>query len=153
VAIGAELDLHCHLTETMRQAADVIVIYKEYPHTDMAERARDLYRLVTGTAEGRIRPVMATHDCRMIGLWRTSDPAVRRFVDRMTAHEGRDGILSVSFGHGFPWADVADVGVPRRSAGRGYSITRLPPSSRGASSPVNCLPSAGGVRCGRRSRT
>jgi microcystin degradation protein MlrC len=111
VAIGAELDLHCHLTETMRQAADVIVIYKEYPHTDMAERARDLYRLVTGTAEGRIRPVMAIHDCRMIGLWRTSDPAVRRFVDRMTAHEGRDGILSVSFGHGFPWADVADVGA------------------------------------------
>ncbi|MDQ7762063.1 MlrC C-terminal domain-containing protein, partial [Xanthomonas sontii] len=27
------------------------------------------------------------------------------------ALEGRDGILSVSFGHGFPWGDVTDVGA------------------------------------------
>ncbi|MFE1597806.1 M81 family metallopeptidase [Methylobacterium sp. ID0610] len=111
VPVGVELDLHCHLTEMMRREADVIVIYKEYPHTDIVDRARDLYPLVIGTAEGRIRPVMAYHDCRMVSLWRTSDPPVRRFVDRMSAAEGRDGILSVSFGHGFPWADVADVGA------------------------------------------
>ncbi|ACL56368.1 M81 family metallopeptidase [Methylobacterium nodulans] len=129
VPIGVELDLHCHLTEAMREAADVIVIYKEYPHTDIAARARDLYALVIGTAEGRIRPVMAYHDCRMVGLWRTSDPPVRAFVDRMIAHEGRDGILSVSFGHGFPWADVADVGakmlvVADGDAGRAASLAR-----------------------------
>ncbi|ACA15424.1 Microcystin LR degradation protein MlrC-like protein [Methylobacterium sp. 4-46] len=111
VPVGVELDLHCHLTETMRQAADVMVIYKEYPHTDIVARARDLYPLVIAAAEGRIRPVMAYADCRMVSLWRTSDPPVRRFVDRMSAAEGRDGILSVSFGHGFPWADVADVGA------------------------------------------
>jgi microcystin degradation protein MlrC len=29
----------------------------------------------------------------------------------MIAHEGRDGILSLSLAHGFPWGDVADVGV------------------------------------------
>ncbi|GJD47831.1 hypothetical protein OPKNFCMD_0543 [Methylobacterium crusticola] len=111
VTVGIELDLHCHLTETMRAAADVMVIYKEYPHTDIAERARDLYGLVMGAAEGRIRPVMAYHDCRMVSMWRTSHPPVRRFVDRMSALEGRDGILSVSFGHGFPWGDVPEVGA------------------------------------------
>jgi microcystin degradation protein MlrC len=36
---------------------------------------------------------------------------MRGFVDRMYALEGRDGVLSVSLGHSFPWADVADVGV------------------------------------------
>jgi microcystin degradation protein MlrC len=36
---------------------------------------------------------------------------VAGFVRRMEALEGRDGILSVSFGHGFPWGDVADVGA------------------------------------------
>jgi microcystin degradation protein MlrC len=36
---------------------------------------------------------------------------MRGFVDKMIAQEGRDGILSVSLAHGFPWGDVADVGV------------------------------------------
>ncbi|MFD0934514.1 M81 family metallopeptidase, partial [Methylobacterium trifolii] len=109
--VGVELDLHCHLTEAMRGAADVIVIYKEYPHTDIVERARDLYPLVIGAASGAIAPVMAIHDCRMIDMWRTSREPVSGFVRRMEALEGRDGILSVSFSHGFPWGDVADVGA------------------------------------------
>jgi microcystin degradation protein MlrC len=29
----------------------------------------------------------------------------------MKAMEGNDGVLAVSFGHGFPWGDVADVGA------------------------------------------
>ncbi len=51
------------------------------------------------------------HDCHMIGMWRTPVQPVRAFVDRMAALEGKDGILSVSFGHGFPWSDVAEVGA------------------------------------------
>ena len=108
--IGLELDLHCHLTEQMRVNADVIVLYKEYPHVDIGDRAPELYRICLDTALGLVRPVMAYHDCRMIGTYRPTQDPVRGFVDRMKALEGHDGILSVSFGHGFPWADVADVG-------------------------------------------
>lgn len=111
VTIGVELDLHCHLTELMRTSADVIVIYKEYPHTDIADRARDLYPLCIRAQKGEIEPVMAYHDCRMISMWRTPEEPMRSFVRKMSALEGKDGILSVSFGHGFPWADVADVGA------------------------------------------
>ena len=50
---------------------------------------------------------MAYYDCRMISMWRTPLEPMRGFVRRMAEHEGRDGILSVSFGHGFPWGDVA----------------------------------------------
>jgi microcystin degradation protein MlrC len=109
--IGAELDLHCHLTEAMVGNANVLVIYKEYPHTDIGDRAADLFALAADAAEGRTKPVMAMFDCRMIGTFRTTEQPARGFVDRMYAMEGRDGILSVSLGHGFPWADVADVGV------------------------------------------
>lgn len=111
VTIGVELDLHCHLTELMRTAADVIVIYKEYPHTDIADRARDLYPLCIAAQKGEIDPVMAYFDCRMISMWRTPEEPMRSFVRKMTELEGKNGILSVSFGHGFPWADVADVGA------------------------------------------
>ena len=111
VPIGVEIDLHCHLTDAMCRHADLIVMFKEYPHTDISARAAEVYRLGTATARGAIRPVMATADCRMISVWRTTSEPMRSFVDRMSALEGRDGILSISFGHGFPWADVADVGA------------------------------------------
>jgi microcystin degradation protein MlrC len=127
--IGVELDLHCHLTEQMRTASDVIVIYKEYPHTDIAARARDLYPLCIAAQKGEIDPVIAYHDCRMISMWRTPEEPMRSFVDRMSALEGRDGILSVSFGHGFPWADVADVGskmvvVADKDEGKAQALAR-----------------------------
>ena len=109
--IGIELDLHCHLTERMREKADAIITFKEYPHTDLAERARELYALCLDAAAGRVHPVIAYHDCRMVSMWRTPVEPMKSFVARMQALEGRDGILSVSFGHGFPWADVEEVGA------------------------------------------
>ena len=109
--IGIELDLHCHLTEAMRTNADAIVTFKEYPHIDLSERAADLYRLCLRAAAGEVRPVMAYYDCRMVNMWRTPFQPMRAFVDQMATLEGHDGILSVSFGHGFPWGDVEDVGA------------------------------------------
>ena len=38
--IGVEIDPHCHLTHRMIEDADVIIIFKEYPHIDIAERGR-----------------------------------------------------------------------------------------------------------------
>ena len=109
--VGIELDLHCHLTELMRTNADAIILFKEYPHTDIGDRAPELYRICMDAAAGRVRPVMAYYDCRMVGTFRPTQQPVRGFVNRMAALEGHDGILSVSFGHGFPWADVAEVGA------------------------------------------
>jgi microcystin degradation protein MlrC len=109
--IGGELDLHCHITRAMLANADVLVTFKEYPHIDTAERAEELFTLCAGAAEGKTRPVMAAYDCRMVGMYRTPVEPMKSFVARMKALEGKDGILSVSLGHGFPWGDVAEVGT------------------------------------------
>jgi microcystin degradation protein MlrC len=111
VPVGAELDLHCHLTAAMLRDATVLVAYKEYPHIDIPERAEHLFTLIADAAAGRTRPVMAAFDCRMISMFRPTAQPLRGVVDHMVAHEGRDGILSLSLAHGFPWGDVADVGV------------------------------------------
>ncbi len=109
--IGAELDLHCHITEAMLSHATALIAYKEYPHVDIPERADELFTLLADAAEGKTRPTMAAFDCRMIGTFRTTEQPLRGYVDRMKAMEGKDGVLSVSLGHGFPWGDVPDVGA------------------------------------------
>jgi microcystin degradation protein MlrC len=108
--IGAELDLHSHLTQTMLANADAIVAYKEYPHTDTVDRARDLYRICVDAAEKRTHPVMAAYDCKIVGMFPTTAQPMREFVDELSARE-RDGILSLSLIHGFPWGDVPDAGA------------------------------------------
>ncbi|HET8883460.1 MAG TPA: M81 family metallopeptidase [Solimonas sp.] len=111
VPIGMELDLHCHFTELMRRSADFIICYKEYPHIDGLDRLRELYALTMRQAAGEIRAVTEVHDCRMLGMWHTTKEPMKSFVARMQALEGKDGVLSVSLGHGFPRGDVADVGA------------------------------------------
>ncbi len=111
VPVGAELDLHCHVTDAMMRHATALVMYKEYPHVDIKERAEDLFRILASAAEGKTRPVMAAFNCRMINTYRTTEQPLRGFVDRMLGLEGKNGILAVSLGHGFPWGDVADVGA------------------------------------------
>ena len=111
VVIGAELDPHCHLSERMRAAADLLIAFKEYPHTDAIERGFDLVDLCVAQAQGRIRPVAAVADTGMIALLHTTREPARGFVDRVKALEGRDGVLSISIAHGFPWGDVPDMGT------------------------------------------
>ena len=111
VPIGVELDLHCHFTEAMRTQADVIVAYKEYPHTDIVETLEEVWNLTLATALGRIVPVTAVAECRMLGLWHTTRDPMRAFVRRMKALEGRNGVLSVNFGHGFEYGDVPEAGA------------------------------------------
>ena len=109
--IGVELDLHCHLTQLMVDSADVIVIFKEYPHVDILARAEELFRLCVATARGEIQPRMALFDCRMIGFYFTPYEPMRSFVDEMSAAEGKGGVLSLSLAHCFPWGNVPDCGA------------------------------------------
>lgn len=111
VVVGAELDPHNHLTPEMTRHADVLVSYKEYPHTDVLERAVELVDLCAATVEKRIRPVAAVVDCDMITLVHTSRNPARAFIDRIQSLEGKNGILSISITHGFPWGDVPEMGT------------------------------------------
>ncbi|MFV0279462.1 MAG: M81 family metallopeptidase [Rhodoblastus sp.] len=109
--ISVELDPHGHLTKTKLANADILVFFKEYPHTDIYERALEVVDLGLAAAQKRIKPVMSVFDCNMVSVFHTSREPVRAFVDRMRALEGRDGVLSISLVHGFPWGDCPELGV------------------------------------------
>lgn len=109
--IGAEYDMHCHLTEKRVAAANVSILFKEFPHTDFLARAEELVDLCLRAARGDIHPVSGLFDCRMMhGGFMTSHPKGRAFIDRLQAMEGNDGVLSISIAHGFGAADVPEVG-------------------------------------------
>lgn len=109
--IGVELDLHCHLSESKIAGADIVVTYKEYPHVDISDRAAELLDLAVQTRLGHVRPTMALFDCRMIGMYPTSREPLRGFVDSMREAERNKRALSISFGHGFQFADLPNVGA------------------------------------------
>ena len=107
--IGLEIDPHDHLTPEMLANATVITPYKEYPHTDAPDRARELFAMVADTAEGKINPVMRIWDTKMITMYMTPKEPMRTFVDEMMAAEGKDGLLHLGLAHGFPWGDNPHV--------------------------------------------
>jgi len=127
--IGVELDPHCHLTEQRVRGADIMILFKEYPHTDFADRAEELVTLVLKTIRGEIKPAMSLYDCGMIDLFPTSREPGIGFVAKMKSLEGRDGVLSVSLGHGFAQGDVPEHGtrvlvVTDNAKARGDALAR-----------------------------
>ena len=108
--IGVELDPHCHLSQDLVDTADAVILMKEYPHTDYVERARELYAICVAKAQGRMHPVSALFDCRMIGFYPTTREPMAGLLRQLREAERRPGVLSVSFVHGFPWGDTADTG-------------------------------------------
>jgi microcystin degradation protein MlrC len=111
VVIGAELDLHCIFTEAMVRESNILVAFKEYPHTDIMERAFELVDLCMAAVERKIKPVTAVFDCHMIDQMHTTLEPMKSVVARAKAMEKEPGVLSVSIGHGFPWGDVPENGT------------------------------------------
>jgi microcystin degradation protein MlrC len=89
--------------------ADITILYKEFPHTDVVERAEDPLTLVLRTIRKQNKPVTSLYDCRQIGSYPTTLPLMRAFVDKTLAMEGKDGVLSISIGHCFPYADAPEL--------------------------------------------
>jgi len=130
ILVCAELDPHSHLTAKRVAAANFLVYFKEFPHTDFVDRAEDLWRIAIDTLEGHVKPVMSVFDCRMIDVFPTSRDPMRSFVDKITGMEKADtDILSISVIHGFMAGDVPEMGtklliVTDNKPGKGSAIAR-----------------------------
>ncbi len=111
VIIGATLDPHSHLSQKRTDNCNILVAFKEFPHTDFVVAAESLCDLAALVAEGKIQPVYSIFDCKMIEVLPTSREPMRGFVDRMVALEGGGSVLSISTIHGFMAGDVPDLGT------------------------------------------
>ena len=105
VPIGVELDPHTNFGEAMLNA-DVLEFFKEYPHTDVAERAVDLFEVIADAAAGKTKPTMAVYDLRMVSVFQTPIQPLRGFIDSYSELEGHDGVLTITVCQGFPYSDL-----------------------------------------------
>ena len=144
VPVGAELDPHCHVTPLMVEQATALVLYKEFPHTDFAARAEDLFRLIVDAATGRTRPHMALWDCRMLGSYFTTLQPMKGFVDDVKALRGRGwrpvhlpgARLSLRRRAGERHEDAGDHRRPARPRAPGSPRRSASAGSRSAARPI-----------------
>ena len=109
VLISVLLDPHTHLTQAMSDNANLLLWLKEYPHTDIKERAEDLFRITLNIIEKKIIPTNAIFDCKMIDLFPTTISPMKNIIEKIRAIETTDPeVLNISISHGFPWGDVED---------------------------------------------
>lgn len=109
--VGATLDPHAHLSADMVAQADLLIAFKEYPHTDILDRAEELVDRCIDLFEGRLDPCPAMVDCEMIVPMHTTREPAKGFMARLRALEGQDGVISISAIQGFATGDVPDMGT------------------------------------------
>lgn len=111
VFVGALLDLHANVTETMLTAANALLACREYPHTDFGERAVELFRLGRRCREQDLAPRCSFERLPMLGMFYTTEPQMTAANAAGRSLEAQPGVLGVSLIHGFLWADMAEMGA------------------------------------------
>ena len=111
VVIGVTFDPHSHLSQKRVDNADIITVFKEFPHTDFVETGEACVDLVLRTLKGEINPSISVFDVRMMDVLPTSRAPMRGFVDRLVKLETSGEVLSVSAIHGFMAGDSPDLGA------------------------------------------
>jgi microcystin degradation protein MlrC len=114
VVIGVALDMHANVSPRMLANCDVLNAYLTNPHIDARTRAREVADLAIAAARGSIRPVMRYAAPPLaIGILRqgTSDSPMRELIARAAELREQERVLSVSVVEGFPYADVAEMGM------------------------------------------
>ncbi|MEM9423892.1 MAG: M81 family metallopeptidase [Spirochaetota bacterium] len=111
--ISVGLDPHSHLTEKRLSHADIMVAFKEFPHTDFSQRGREVVAFAIQAVERKIKPVLSAYDCKMIDIFPTNHPQMRAFVDKMQAleNDASNSVVSISLIHGFMAGDVPEMGT------------------------------------------
>ncbi|WP_434080504.1 M81 family metallopeptidase [Sanguibacter sp. Z1732] len=114
VRIGVTLDMHANLSELLVQNADVATVYQTNPHIDARPRALEAGQLIAQAVRGQIDPVMALEMPPLaINILRqgTDDSPMRELLAHSRTEMQRSGVLSVSVVEGYPYADVAEMGM------------------------------------------
>lgn len=114
IPIVGTLDLHANVSELMVASTNALVAYKQNPHVDMRQRGIEAANLLVQFLKGNTKPVQALVQVPLaISIeqqFTDHEPckSLYAFADELSREEG---VLSLSIQHGFPYADVEEMGT------------------------------------------
>lgn len=114
VPVGAVLDLHANLSPALVDALTVTLVYQTNPHVDAAVQAERCTELVVRAARGEIAPVQAHVSLPLvvnIARQDTGEEPMASLVAAAALIAERPGMLWAGVVEGFPYADVATMGM------------------------------------------
>jgi microcystin degradation protein MlrC len=112
--IGVTFDMHGNMCQATMNAADVVLCYKHYPHTDMAEVGRTTAGIIRRMMAGEVKPVISWAPAGILAQtlrMGTADEPMKTAQAMTRRIEKRKGILAASVFGGFPMADIPDAGL------------------------------------------
>jgi microcystin degradation protein MlrC len=114
VPIGLALDMHANVSPRMVAQSDITTVYQTNPHIDARAQALDCARLILRMVRGTIRPTSAlAMPPLLVNILNqgTSDRPMSDLLELAAAERARPGVLAVSVVEGYPYADVAEMGM------------------------------------------
>lgn len=114
VPIGVALDMHANIAQQLIANADIVTVYQTNPHIDAHAQALDCARLTVRAVRGSIKPTMAMEMPPLVVnilCQGTSDAPMKDLLRVAEAQRRRPGVLTVSIVEGYPYADVAEMGM------------------------------------------
>lgn len=114
IPIVATLDLHANVSRRLVDAADMLIGYRTFPHTDMAERGAEAVAALALLMSQSSRPAVAFHKLPLLAASDrqvTSAGTMKRIMDQLTRAARDPRITACSLLTGYPFADVAHLGM------------------------------------------
>lgn len=114
IPIFGTLDLHANVSPLMVLSTNAWVAYKENPHTDMRQRGIEAANLLVQHLKGATSPIQVLVQVPLaISIeqqFTSNEPckSLYKYAENLS-HDPE--ILSLSILHGFPYADVAEMGT------------------------------------------
>lgn len=112
VPITATFDLHGNVTQEMADALDGVFACHQYPHIDLHHRAREAILLIKKMLEENVRPVLYVESVPMLMPTTTTFEGIGKdTLAKVLATEEAEGVVDISWFHGFPYTDTPHVGT------------------------------------------
>lgn len=114
IPIVGTLDLHANVSPLMVKSTNALVAYKHNPHIDMRQRGKEAAYLLVELLKKRTRPVQVLVQVPLaisIEQQFTDHEPCKSLYSYAEELSNDEEILSLSIQHGFPYADVEEMGT------------------------------------------
>jgi microcystin degradation protein MlrC len=111
IPMAATFDLHGNITQNMVELLDGIFACQQYPHIDLHLRAEEAIQLLSRMVSDGVKTSRYLVSLPMLQPTTTTFEGIgEQTLAEILELERADGIIDISWFHGFPYTDVPQVG-------------------------------------------